>query len=104
MFALIRESMCLAIPLAIEGDRPQRNEHVTQHQDDIGPLMTDDIPLAVIERFGVFRRQTGPVLQCTVNDEHDLPGQPVESYERLGKLPGLCFGETLQRGHGHLGM
>jgi hypothetical protein len=38
--------MRLAIPLAIEGNRPQRNQHVTQKQDDIGPLMADDIPLA----------------------------------------------------------
>ena len=66
--------------------------------------MTDDIPLAVIERFGVFRMQTGAVLQRTVEEDHDLPGQPVASCERLGTLPGLCFGETLQRGHGHLGM
>src|SRR2546428_8672284 len=95
MFALIDKTMRLAIPLAIEGNRPQRNQYVTQEQNDIGPLMTDDIALAVIERFGVFRVQTSPVLQRTVDDDHNLPGQPVASCERLGKLPGLWFGETL---------
>src|SRR5467141_2407190 len=34
MFTLIVESMRLAISLAIEGNRPQRNQHVTQDQDD----------------------------------------------------------------------
>src|SRR6266705_2104096 len=66
--------------------------------------MTDDIPLAVIERFGVFRVQTGTVLQRTVDQDQDLPGQAVDACERFGKLPGLCFGEILQRGDGHLGM
>jgi len=74
MFAWILESMRLAIPLAIEGDGPQRNQHVAQDQDNIGPLMPDDIPFAVMERFGVFRMQTGPVLQRTVDDDHDFPG------------------------------
>src|SRR6266487_269992 len=90
--------MRLTIPLVIEGNRLQWNQYVTQEQDDIGPLMTDDIALAVIERLGIFRVQTSSVLQCTVDDDQDLPGQPVASCERLGKLPGLCFGETLQRG------
>lgn len=104
VFTLIREIMRLAVPLAIEGDRPQRNQHITENEDDIGPLMTDDIPLAVIERLGVFRVQTGTVLQRTVDQDQDLPGQAVDSFERFGKLPGLCFGEILQRGDGHLGM
>jgi hypothetical protein len=101
MFALLDKTMPLAIPLALEGNRPQWHQYVTQEQDDIGPRMTDDIALAVIERFGVCRVQTSPVLQRTVDDDHHLPGQPVASYERLGKLPGWCFGETLQRGDGH---
>src|SRR5262252_1110941 len=56
------------------------------------------------ERFGVFRVQAGAVLQCTVDQDQDLPGQPVASLEGLGKLPGLCFGEMVERGDGHLGM
>src|SRR6266436_3346656 len=91
MFAVILEIMCLAIPLAIEGNRLEGNQHVTQHQDDIGPLMTDDIPLAVVERLGVFRVPTGSVLQCRINENRELPRQPVEALERLGKLPGLSF-------------
>src|SRR5262249_41089117 len=102
--ALIRELLCLAVALAIEGNRLEGNQDVAQNQDDVGPLMTDDIPLAVIERLGVFRVQTGPVLQRTVDEDHDLPGQAVDPFERLGKLPGLCFGETVQRRDGHLGM
>jgi hypothetical protein len=70
----------------------------------MGPRMTADLPLAVLERLGVFRIQTGSVLQRPVDEDHNLPGQPVESCERLGTLPGWCFGETLQRGNGHLGM
>ena len=66
--------------------------------------MADDIPLAVIECFGVFRVQTGPVLQRTVDDDHDFPGQSVDPLKHLGKLPGLCFGEILQRRDRHLGM
>src|SRR6266540_690801 len=83
MCALIGKTMHLAIPLAIAGNRLQRNQSVTQKQDDIGPRMTDDRALAVIQRFGVFRVQTGSVLPRTVDEDHDLPGQPVASCERL---------------------
>jgi hypothetical protein len=99
--ALRDKTRRLAIPLAIEGKRPQWNQYVTQEPDAIGPLMTDDRALAVMERCGVFRVQTSPVWQRTVDDDHTLPGQPVASGERLGKLPGLGFGEPLQRGAGH---
>ena len=95
MFAVIRERMGLAVALAIEGNRLEGYQGIAQNQDDVGLLMTDDIPLAMIERFGVFRVQAGSVLQCTVDQNHDLPGQPVESVEWLGKLPGLCFGKIL---------
>ena len=104
MLTVIRELMCLAVALALEGNRRQGNQHVTQHQDDVGPLMSDDIPLAMMERFGVFRVQTGPVLQRTVDEDHDFPGQPVDAVERLGKLLGLPFRELSQRGDSHLGM
>ena len=104
MFALILELMRLAIPLALEGDGPQRHQHVAQDQDNIGPRMPDDLPFAVMERFGVFRMQTGPVLQRSVNDDHDFPGQAGDPFERRGTLPSWCFGETFQRRGGHLGM
>ena len=104
MFALIREIMRLAVALAIEGNRLEGNQDVAQNQDDVGPLMTNDISLAMIERFGIFRVQTGPVLQRTVDEDDDLPGQPFDALERLGQLSGLCFREIFQRGDGHLGM
>ena len=104
MFAGIRESMRLAIPLALEGNRPQRHQPVTQHQDASGPRMTDDIPLAVLERLGIFRRQTGPVLPRRVKDDHAFPGPAVDPFARLGTLPSLGFGATVQRRDGHLGM
>jgi hypothetical protein len=96
--------MGLAVALAIEGNRLEGNEDVAQNQDDVGPLMTDDIPLAVVERLGVVRVETGAVLQGGVDYNHDFPGQPVDALERLGKLPGLRFREMIQRGNGHLGM
>jgi hypothetical protein len=67
MFALILEIMCLAVALAIEGNRLEGNQDVAQNQDDVGPLMTDDIPLSVVERLGVFRVETGSVLQGGVD-------------------------------------
>ncbi len=104
MFAVIRESMRLAGALAREGNRLEGNQDIAQNQDNVGPLMPDDISLAMIERFGVFRVQTGPVLQRTVDEDHDFPGQPFDALERLGKSPGVCFREIVQRGDGHLGM
>src|SRR6266581_1475895 len=104
MFALILEIMCLAVALAREGNRLEGNQDVAQNQDDVGPLMTDDIPLAVVERLGVFRVETGSVLQGGVDENHDLPGQPVDALARLGKLPGLRFREMCQRGDGYIGM
>src|SRR5712691_538638 len=67
MLALILEIMCLAVALAREGNRLKGNQDVAQNQDDVGPLMTDDIPLAVVERLGVFRVETGSVLQGGVD-------------------------------------
>src|SRR5713101_5463201 len=67
MFAVILEIMCLAVALAIEGNRLEGNQDVAQNQDDVGPLMTDDIPLSVVERLGVFRVETGSVLQGGVD-------------------------------------
>src|SRR2546425_10434441 len=98
MCAVILESMCLAVALAREGNRREGNQDVAQNQDDVGPLMTDDIPLAVVERLGGFRVETGAVLQGGVEYNHDFPGQSVDALERLGTLPGLRFRAMLQRG------
>jgi hypothetical protein len=84
MFALLGKTMGLAISLAIEGERPQGNPHVTQEQDDIGPLMTDDIPFAVMERFGVFRVQTRSVLQRPVDDEQLPLSSRLRGYPETG--------------------
>src|SRR6266516_5614967 len=96
--------MRLAVPLAIEGYLLLSDPATTENADVIGPLMTNDIPFAVIERFGVFWVQTGSVLQRTIDDDHDFPGQSIDPLEHLGKLPGLGFGETLQRRNRYLGM
>ena len=45
----------------------------------------------MIECLSVFRVQTGPVLQRTVDEDHYLPGQPFDALERLGKLPVWVF-------------
>ena len=49
MCAVIREIMPLAVALALEGNRPEGNQDVAQNQDDVGPLMTDDISMAMVE-------------------------------------------------------
>jgi hypothetical protein len=64
--------MLPAIPFAIVGDRRQRNQDVIDNQDNIGPLMPDDKPLAVIEFLGVFRMQTGPMLERAINQNRNL--------------------------------
>src|SRR5215472_11795378 len=66
MLRLIRQSMIPAIALAIERDRTKRNQHVIDDSYDIGPLMADDKALAMIEPLGVFRMQTGPMLERTI--------------------------------------
>jgi len=53
---------------------------------------------------GVFRVETGAVLQGGVEEKHDFPGQSVDALERLGTLPGWRFRAMIQRGDGHLGM
>ena len=73
-------------------------------EDDVGPLMADDVAFAVVERFGVFRMEAGSVLHGGVNAQHDLPGQAADALERLGDLSGLGFGELIEGGDGHVGM
>src|SRR5215471_6228309 len=104
MLAVIREALCLAVALAVEGNRLEGDQDVAQDEDDVGPLMADDVALAVVERFGVFRMQTGAVLHSSVDDQQDLPGQTTDALERLGDLSGLRFGELLEGADGHVGM
>ena len=53
---------------------------------------------------GFTKWTSSAVLQCTGDEEQDLPGQPVASCARLGTLPGWWCGETLPRGRRHLRM
>ena len=96
MLGAILQLMIPAIALAIERDRPKRDQQVIEEQHDIGPLMTDDIPLAMIERLGVFWMQTGAMLESTIHDNRNSPGQLFQLLPGFGNLPGLFLGKALQ--------
>jgi hypothetical protein len=66
-----------------------------EDQDDIGPLMADDIALAMVELLGVFRMSTGAMLNRTIHEDGDLPGETFEGLKPLGQLLGLRLGEIL---------
>lgn len=55
MLALIREALCLAVALAVEGDRLKGDQDVPENEDDVGPLMADDVAFAVVERLWRFQ-------------------------------------------------
>ena len=95
MLSLIVKIVLQTIRFTIVGDRRQRNEHVIDDQDDIGPLVTDDKAFAVIELLGVFRMQTGTMLERAVNENGNFPGQTFQVMQRFGKLRGLLLGEAL---------
>src|SRR3989454_933482 len=97
MLSAIRQRMIPAIALAIERDGTQRNQHVIEEQHDIGPLMTNDKSLAMIERLGVCWMQTGAMLERTIHDNRNIPGQLFQLLPGLGNVLGLLLGEALQR-------
>jgi hypothetical protein len=66
----------------------------------IGPLMADDNAVAMIEPRGVFRMQTGPVLERTIDYECSFPGQTLALVQGFGNVLGLLLGEALQRRDG----
>jgi hypothetical protein len=66
--------------------------------------MTDDIPLAVVARWGGVRVETRAVVQGSVDAKPAWPGQPVDAWERLGTLPGWPVREMLPCGEGPLGV
>src|SRR5712691_5684829 len=78
MLGLIRKLMLQAIRLAIVGDRWKWNQHIIDDQDDIGPLMSNDKPFAMIEFLGIFRMQTGTMLEGTINQNRDLPRETMQ--------------------------
>jgi hypothetical protein len=75
MGGVIGESMCSTIPLAIQRDRREGKQDGSDEQDDIGPRMPDDKPCAMSELLGVFRVQTGTMLQGPSNQQRNLPRQ-----------------------------
>ena len=89
--------MIPAIALAIERDGTQWNQHVIEEQHDIGPLMPNDTSLAMIEPLGVCWMQTGAMLERTIHDPRNLPGQLFQLLPGLGNVLGLFLGEARQR-------
>ena len=82
--------MIAAIALAIERDGTKRNQDVIDDQHDIGPLMTDDEPVAMIERLSVFRMQTRTMLQGTIDDDG------ISTSSRIGICVGRKTGRLLR--------
>ena len=89
--------MCSTIALALEGNGREGKQYVVDDQDDSGPRMPDDKPCAMIEFLGVFRVQTGTMLQGTIKQKRHLPRQLMlgEVVERLGQSVRLLCGEVL---------
>src|SRR6266849_8598972 len=104
MLSLIHKSMLQTIGFTIVGNRTKGNEHAVDDQDDIRPLMADDIPFAMIELLGVFRMQTCTTLECTIHSNRYFPGETLQVLQRLGKLLGLFLGEALYCRDRNLGM
>jgi len=98
MLGAILQLTIPAIALAIERDGTKRNQHVIEEQHDSGPLMTNDKSLPMIERFGVFWMQTGAMLERTIHDNRDRPGQLVQLLPGFGKVLGLVLGEAFRPG------
>jgi hypothetical protein len=91
------ESMLVTITLAIEGDRRERKQHVIEDQDNMGPWMSKDKPLAMMEGLGVVRRQTGAMWDRAVHQDRYVPGETMlgQRVQRLRKLPGWRLRECL---------
>src|ERR1700756_4026171 len=104
MLGVILQLMIPAITLAIERDGTQWDQHVMEDQHDIGPLMTNDKSLAMIERLGVFWMQTGAMLERTIHDNRNIPGQLFQLLPGFGNLLRLFLGEALQRIDGDIAM
>jgi len=66
--------------------------------------MADDIPFAMIALLGIFRMQTGTMLEGTSDDKRNFPGQTLQGVQRFRQLFGLLLGEALSRRHRHRGM
>jgi len=87
--------MIPARALALERDGTKRHQHGMDDEHHLGPLMADDNAVAMIEPLGVFRMQTGPVLERTIDDECSFPGQTLALVQGFGNVLGLLLGEAL---------
>jgi hypothetical protein len=93
----IRQLPLPARALAIERHGTKRNQQVMEESHDVGPRMTNDKALPMIERFGVFWMQTGATLERTIHDNRHMPGPLLQLLPGLSHLRGLILGEALQR-------
>ena len=75
----------------IGGYRTKGHQDAVDDQDDIGPRMADDIPFAMIELLGVFRMQTGTMLECALHQNRDLPGETFHVVKTLCTLLGWGY-------------
>ena len=55
IFGPVDKAVFFAIPLAVERYWGKGNERVMDKKNDVGPLVADDEPLAVVESFGIVR-------------------------------------------------
>jgi hypothetical protein len=53
--------------------------------------------LPMIEGLGVFWMQAGAMLERTIHDDRDIPGQPLQLVPGFGHVLGLLLGEAFQR-------
>ena len=89
MLGAILQLMISAIALTVVRDGPKRYQHVMEEQHDIGPLMPNDKSLPVIECLGVFWMQTGALLERTIHDKRNIPGQLFQLFAGLWLLAWL---------------
>jgi hypothetical protein len=68
-----------------------------EEQHDIGPLMPNDKALAMIECLGVFWMPTGAMVERTIHDNRNIPGQLWQLLPGFGHVLGVSLGELFQR-------
>jgi len=96
MVGAILQRMILAIALALERDGSKRNQPGIEEQHHGGPLMPHDNPLAMMDGLGVFWMQTGAMLEGTIDDNRNGPGQLGPLLPGFSYLPGLLRGAAFQ--------
>src|SRR5215471_16619250 len=94
MLGALLQLMISAIALTVVRDGSKRYQHVLEEQHNIGPLMPNDKSLPVIECLGVFWMQTGALLERTIHDKRNIPGQLFQLLPGFGYLLGLFLIHT----------